>query len=56
MMKASTEIGQAELACIVAPAYLATGFNEEGNDEQWAKMKAVPQDPTKIGEVGAGIR
>ena len=50
MMKASTEIGQAELACIVAPAYLATGFNEEGNDEQWARMKAAPpRDPTKIG-------
>jgi glycolate oxidase len=49
MMKASTEIGQAELACIVAPAYLATGFNEEGNDEQWAKMKEeVARDPTKI--------
>ncbi|HEX7475262.1 MAG TPA: FAD-binding oxidoreductase [Dehalococcoidales bacterium] len=50
MMKAATEIGQAELACIVAPAYLATGFYEEGNDEQWAKMQAEkPQDPTKIG-------
>ncbi len=52
MMKASTEIGQAELACIVAPAYLATGFMEEGNDEQWAMMQAnadKPRDPTKIG-------
>ncbi len=52
MMKASTEIGQAELACIVAPAYLATGFMEEGNDEQWAKMQMnaqKPQDPTKVG-------
>jgi glycolate oxidase len=39
MMKASTEIGQAELACIVAPAYLASGFMGEGNDEQWAMMK-----------------
>jgi hypothetical protein len=29
MMKASTEIGQAELACIVAPAYLANGETEE---------------------------
>ena len=49
MMKASTEIGQAELACIVAPAYLATGFNEEGNDEQWAKMKeGMMRDPDKI--------
>jgi glycolate oxidase len=49
MMKASTEIGQAELACIVAPAYLATGFNEEGNDEQWAKMKeGIMRDPDKI--------
>jgi glycolate oxidase len=48
MMKAATEIGQAELACIVAPAYMATGFNEEGNDEQWAKMKEEPQDPDKI--------
>ncbi len=52
MMKASTEIGQAELACIVAPAYLANGVWEEGNDEQWAKMYAdrqKPQDPTKAG-------
>ncbi len=50
MMKASTEIGQGELACIVAPAYLATGFQEEGNDEQWAKMKDTPNgDPTLIG-------
>jgi hypothetical protein len=52
MMKASTEIGQAELACIVAPAYLANGFNGEGNDEQYAMMQAErlkPQDPTKIG-------
>jgi glycolate oxidase len=48
MMKAATEIGQAELACIVAPAYLATGFNEEGNDEQWAKMKTTLPDPSKI--------
>jgi glycolate oxidase len=48
MMKASTEIGQAELACIVAPAYLATGFNEEGNDEQWAKMKEASTDPEKV--------
>jgi glycolate oxidase len=48
MMKASAEIGQAELACIVAPAYLATGFNEEGNDEQWAKMQEAPPDPEKI--------
>jgi len=49
MMKASTEIGQAELACIVAPAYLATGFNEEGNDEQWAEMKeGMMRDPDKI--------
>jgi glycolate oxidase len=50
MMKASTEIGQAELACIVAPAYLATGFHEEGNDEEWAKMKeGAQEDPTKVG-------
>jgi glycolate oxidase len=50
MMKAATEIGQAELACIVAPSYLKTGFLEEGNDELWAKMKAhPPQDPTKVG-------
>jgi len=50
MMKASTEIGQAELACIVAPAYLATGFMGEGNDEQWAMMQQEkPQDPTKVG-------
>jgi glycolate oxidase len=52
MMKASTEIGQAELACIVAPAYLANGYNGEGNDEQYAMMQAErqkPQDPTKIG-------
>jgi glycolate oxidase len=49
MMKASTEIGQAELACIVAPSYLATGFNEEGNDEYWAKIQANPvKDPTKV--------
>ncbi|MDD5700923.1 MAG: FAD-binding oxidoreductase, partial [Dehalococcoidales bacterium] len=40
MMKASTEIGQAELACIVAPAYLNTGFFEEGNDENYARIKA----------------
>ena len=50
MMKAATEIGQAELACLVAPSYMATGFDEEGNDELWAKMQANPvQDPTKIG-------
>ena len=50
MMKASTEIGQAELACIVAPSYLSTGIMEEGNDEQWANMQANPvKDPTKIG-------
>lgn len=50
MMKAATEIGQAELACIVAPAYLATGNQEEGNDEQWAAMKSGKMtDPTKIG-------
>jgi hypothetical protein len=52
MMKASTEIGQAELACIVAPAYLADGVMAEGNDEQFAQMmedRKKPQDPTKIG-------
>ncbi len=50
MMRASTEIGQAELACIVAPAYLATGFSEEGADETWAKMReGAPRDPTKAG-------
>ncbi|MBN2238412.1 MAG: FAD-binding oxidoreductase [Dehalococcoidales bacterium] len=50
MMRASTEIGQAELACIVAPAYMATGFSEEGADEAWAKARAntEPPDPTKI--------
>jgi|GEM_PF-1815098 len=49
MLKASTEIGQAELACIVAPAYMATGFQEEGNDEMWAKMKeGKMEDPNKI--------
>jgi glycolate dehydrogenase FAD-linked subunit len=52
MMRASTEIGQAELACIVAPAYLADGVMAEGNDEQYARMQEdmkKPQDPTKIG-------
>jgi len=49
MMKASTEIGQAELACIVAPAYLGGGSMGEGADEQWARMKEGAQrDPTKI--------
>jgi glycolate oxidase len=49
MMKAATEIGQAELACIVAPAYLATGFQEEGNDELWAMMQSgKTTDPAKI--------
>jgi hypothetical protein len=49
-MKASTEIGQSEIACIVAPAYLANGVTEEGNDETWAKMQEMkPQDPTKVG-------
>ena len=50
MMRASTEIGQAELACIVAPAYMATGFSEEGADETWAKMREEhgQSDPTKI--------
>jgi glycolate oxidase len=49
MMKASTEIGQAELACIVAPAYLgAQGFGAEGADEMWAEMKKGKQgDPEK---------
>lgn len=49
MMKASTEIGQAELACIVAPSYLATGFTEEGNDEFWEKAQSNPdKDPTRV--------
>jgi glycolate oxidase len=51
MMKASTEIGQAELACIVAPAYMATGFMGEGNDEQYAMMQEEREkmrDPTKM--------
>jgi glycolate oxidase len=49
MMKAATEIGQAEIACIVAPAYLATGYNGEGNDEQYAMMQEEKsKDPTRI--------
>jgi len=48
MMKAARDIGHAEIACIVAPAYLTTGFREEGNDEQWAKMTASPPDPNEI--------
>jgi glycolate oxidase len=48
MMKASTEIGQAELACIIAPAYLggAMGFDAEGADEMAAMQKEKPpMDP-----------
>jgi len=48
MMRAAQDIGQSEIACIVAPAYLNTGFHEEGNDEQWAKMMASPPDPYQI--------
>jgi glycolate oxidase len=48
MMKAATEIGQAELACIVAPAYLSTGFLGEGNDETWADMQRNKQDPDLV--------
>jgi glycolate oxidase len=49
MMKASTEIGQAELACIVAPAYLgAHGFGAEGADEMFSQMtEGPPSDPEK---------
>ncbi len=56
MMKASTEIGQAELACIVAPAYLATGFMGEGNDEQWAMMqRRETARPDKGRKVSTGV-
>ena len=48
MMKASTEIGQAELACIVAPAYIGGWNTGEGADEQWAMMNEGPRrDPEK---------
>jgi glycolate oxidase len=50
MMKAATEIGQAELACIVAPAYLANGYSGEGNDEQAVMMqKERAKDQTRVG-------
>jgi glycolate oxidase len=50
MMKASTEIGQAELACIVAPAYLAGTYMGEGNDEQVVMMqKEKTKDQTRVG-------
>ena len=48
MMRAAQDIGHAEIACIVAPAYLNTGFHQEGNDEKWAKMQVSPPDPVKI--------
>ena len=49
MMKASTEIGQAELACIIAPAYMgAQGFGAEGADEWFTQMHEKPMDPTKV--------
>ncbi len=48
MMKAATEIGQAEVACIVAPGYIVTSVGAEGNDEQWEFMRNNPvEDPTK---------
>jgi len=39
MLRASAEIGRAELACVLAPGYIATGFTGEGNDEEWAMMR-----------------
>jgi hypothetical protein len=51
MMKASTEIGQAELACIVAPAYLggATAFDAEGADEMAIMQNEHPPiDPDLV--------
>jgi len=49
MLKASVEIGQAEITCILAPGYIETGFNEEGNDEQWAiQQKITPQQAEKV--------
>ncbi len=48
MLAASAEIGHAELACVLAPGYIATGFNGEGNDEEWALMqKATPEATEK---------
>ncbi len=48
MLQAARDIGQAEIACLVAPAYMNTGFHEEGNDEQWAKLKESPPDLGKF--------
>jgi glycolate oxidase len=48
MLKASTEIGQAELCCIIAPGYIESGFSEEGNDEQYAKQKQVTPDRQEL--------
>jgi glycolate oxidase len=48
MLEASAEIGHAELACVLAPGYIATGFNGEGNDEEWAMMQgATPEETEK---------
>ena len=48
MLKASMEIGHAEIACVLLPGFVDTGFSEEGNDEQWAKQqKANPKDAEK---------
>jgi hypothetical protein len=47
MLKASAEIGGAELACVLAPGYIATGFNGEGNDEEWATMQQVTAEETE---------
>jgi hypothetical protein len=49
MLQASRELGQAELCIIVAPGYIESGFNEEGNDEQWAKQqKLSPEHMEKV--------
>ncbi len=41
MLKASVEMAQAEICCVLCPGFTEAGDTAEGNDEQWARQQKM---------------
>jgi glycolate oxidase len=55
MLKATAEMAHEQITCVLIPGFTETGFNGEGNDEEWALLQKMGPEEVKQAQNSATV-